>query len=90
MVDVLLREGSLTVAGTVIVLTTPDANRTFLSYLGTSQDLELTPEVTAAVRGSRMVALEGYLWEMPGAAAGIQQVHALLMHLPLLTPWSNP
>ena len=56
------------------MLTTPDANRTFLSYLGTSQELELTPDVTAAIRQSRVVALEGYLWEMPRAAASIEQV----------------
>ena len=55
------------------MLTTPDANRTFLSYLGTAQELALSPAAEAAIRGSRMVALEGYLWEMPNAAASIQR-----------------
>jgi len=50
--------------GTVVVLTTPDANRTFLSYLGSSQELTLTPAAEAAIASTRVLIIEGYLWEM--------------------------
>lgn len=54
-----------------MVLTTQDANRTFLSYLGAKQELHLTPQVTSAVSRSRLMLIEGYLWEMAGAAEAI-------------------
>ncbi len=50
--------------GTVIVMTTPDANRTFMSYLGSSQELQLTAEAVAAISSTRLLIIEGYLWEM--------------------------
>lgn len=61
-------------AGTVIVLTTPDANRTFLSYLGTPQAVQLDSAVSDAVCCSRVVAVEGYIWETPSAVDKIQKV----------------
>lgn len=54
-----------------MVLTTEDANRTFLSYLGARQELQLTDEIAAAVAHSRLLLIEGYLWEMPGAVEAI-------------------
>lgn len=54
-------------AGTVIVLTTPDANRTMLSYLGSHEQLQLSEASRLAITRSRMLVIEGYLWEMPGA-----------------------
>lgn len=60
--------------GTVIVLTTPDANRTFLSYLGTPQELQIDKTVQESILDSRVVALEGYVWETPNAAERIRQV----------------
>lgn len=68
-------------AGTVIVLTTPDANRTFLSYLGTSQELCVDTSVRSHVRRSRMLLIEGYVWEMPNAAASISQVGLVRLKL---------
>ena len=65
-------------AGTVIVLTTPDANRTFLSYLGTSQELSLNPAIETQLHRSRLVIIEGYVWEMPNASASISQVSDLI------------
>ncbi|KAK9865108.1 hypothetical protein WJX84_001199 [Apatococcus fuscideae] len=53
--------------GTVIVLTTPDANRTMLSYLGSQEELQLSEASRLAISRSRMLIIEGYLWEMPGA-----------------------
>ena len=60
-----------TSTGTVIVLTTPDANRTFLSYLGSSQTLTLSADAKAAISRTRVLIVEGYLWEMPGAVEAI-------------------
>jgi len=60
--------------GTVIVLTTPDANRTFLSYLGTPQELQIDSTVRDSIQDSRVVALEGYVWETPKAAQRISEV----------------
>ncbi|KAK9840254.1 hypothetical protein WJX74_006291 [Apatococcus lobatus] len=57
--------------GTVIVLTTPDANRTMLSYLGSHEHLQLSEASRAAITRSRMLIIEGYLWEMPGALEAI-------------------
>ena len=58
-------------AGTVIVLTTPDANRTMLSYLGSHEQLQLSEASKTAITRSRMVIIEGYLWEMPGSLEAI-------------------
>lgn len=69
------RPGSGT--GTVVVLTTPDANRTFMSYLGSSQELELTPEAAVAVSSTRLLIIEGYLWEMP--VRDLLVMHAFLL-----------
>lgn len=52
-------------------MTTPDANRTFLSYLGSSQTLTLSPQTEAALSSTRVLIVEGYLWEMPGAREAI-------------------
>ena len=61
----------LTDTGTVMVLTTPDANRTMLSYLGTPAPVELDARLTSAIARARLLVVEGYVWEMPGAAASI-------------------
>ncbi|GIL43011.1 hypothetical protein Vafri_821 [Volvox africanus] len=62
--------------GTVMVLTTPDAQRSFLSFF-TSEALSLSERVRTAVRASRMVVVEGYMWEMPGAEQYIREVQEL-------------
>ena len=49
------------------MLTTPDANRTMLSYLGSQEELQLSEASRLAISRSRMLIIEGYLWEMPGA-----------------------
>ena len=64
-------------AGVCMVLTTEDANRTFLSYLGARQELHLTDEIAAAIASSRLLLIEGYLWEMPGAEEAIRQAIAV-------------
>ena len=58
---------ALSAAGTAIVLTTPDANRTFLSYLGEAHGLQLSPAAQQAIKSSRMLVVEGYMWEVDNA-----------------------
>lgn len=72
-VSVLAQPGPNSSTGTVMVLTTPDANRTFMSYLGTPAAVALTPQLTAAIAHARLLVIEGYVWEMPEAAASIAQ-----------------
>ena len=57
--------------GTVMVLTTPDAQRTMLSYLGTSGRVSLSQDLLASVAASRLFVVEGYLFELP------ETVHAI-------------
>lgn len=54
-----------------MVLTTPDANRTMLSYLGTPAPVVLDARLGAAIARSRLLVIEGYVWEMPDAQASI-------------------
>ena len=63
-VQLLSRPSPGSATGTVVVLTTPDANRTFMSYLGSSQKLQLTPQAESAIASTRLLIIEGYLWEM--------------------------
>lgn len=58
--------------GTVVVLSTADAARTMLSYLGTPAPVPLSPALAAAIGRSSVLVVEGYLWELPGAAATIR------------------
>ena len=49
--------------GTCIVLITPDAQRTFLTHLGCAVNLSRDGVDEAAIRDSRYVYIEGYLWD---------------------------
>ncbi|GJP36385.1 hypothetical protein CLOM_g20897 [Closterium sp. NIES-68] len=51
--------------GTVVVLTTPDAQRTMLAYQGMSSVVRLDAALRAAVSSARVVVVEGYLWDLP-------------------------
>jgi sugar/nucleoside kinase (ribokinase family) len=66
------RAGAAT--GTVTVLTSPDAQRTMLSYPGSAVEVEVDAGLGAAIAASRLLVLEGYLWELPGAAATVAKV----------------
>jgi sugar/nucleoside kinase (ribokinase family) len=70
-VSVLAEPGPNSSTGTVMVLTTPDANRTMLSYLGTPAPVVLDARLEAAIAHSRLLVIEGYVWEMPDAVASI-------------------
>lgn len=51
--------------GTVIVLTTPDAQRTMLAYQGTSSNVDYEPCLANLVSRTRILIVEGYLLELP-------------------------
>merc|ERR1719364_452793 len=59
--------------GTVVVLTSPDAQCTMLSHQGSAGSLALDAGTRAAIRGARLLLIEGYLWEM-GATLGAARV----------------
>jgi hypothetical protein len=71
-------EGAAT--GTVTVLTSPDAQRTMLSYLGTAAEVAVDAALEAAIARSRLLVVEGYLWELPNAQRTITAVSACLNH----------
>lgn len=64
-------QAAFSAPGTAIVLTTPDANRTFLSYLGEANDLQLSLAAKQAISTSRIFVVEGYMWEAGNALATI-------------------
>ncbi|BAF27305.1 uncharacterized protein [Oryza sativa Japonica Group] len=59
--------------GTVIVLTTPDAQRTMLAYQGTSSTLSYDSDLASLVSKSNVVIVEGYLFELPHTIEAIKQ-----------------
>ncbi|CAN6311798.1 unnamed protein product [Urochloa humidicola] len=60
--------------GTVIVLTTPDAQRTMLAYQGTSSTLSYDSNLADLVSKSNVLVVEGYLFELPHTIEAIKQV----------------
>lgn len=59
--------------GTVIVLTTPDAQRTMLAYQGTSSTLSYDSDLASLVSKSNVLIVEGYLFELPHTIEAIKQ-----------------
>ena len=51
------------------ILVTPDGQRTMNTYLGACQDLSEADIDAATVEASKVVYLEGYLWDPPAAKA---------------------
>lgn len=68
-------EGAST--GTVVVLTSPDAQRTMLSYLGTPAEIKIDARLEEAISRSTLLVIEGYLWELPRAAETISAAIAV-------------
>lgn len=54
-----------------MVLTTSDANRTMLSYIGTSGHVSLDSQLLSSVSSSRLFVIEGYLFELPETVEAI-------------------
>lgn len=57
-----VRDGT---TGTVIVLTTPDAQRTMLAYQGTSSRIDYDPCLASVISKTNILVVEGYLFELP-------------------------
>lgn len=64
-VDFLSRPVKDGTTGTVIVLTTPDAQRTMLAYQGTSSTVDYDPCLATAMSKTNILVVEGYLFEFP-------------------------
>ncbi|KAF3792221.1 putative sugar kinase [Nymphaea thermarum] len=57
--------------GTVIVLTTPDAQRTMLAYQGTSSTVNYDSCLASMLSKTTILVIEGYLFEFPQARQSI-------------------
>lgn len=57
--------------GTVMVFCTPDAQRSFLSCIPNDEVVVLTPELLQAAARSRLLVIEGYLFDLPGASEAL-------------------
>lgn len=55
--------------GTCVVLTTPDAERTMLTHLGVSIQLDASDIDEEKIKQSRIIYIEGYLWSGDGTRA---------------------
>ncbi|XP_027109826.1 uncharacterized protein LOC113764120 [Coffea eugenioides] len=51
--------------GTVVVLTTPDAQRTMLAYQGTSSTISYDSSLASSICKTDVLIVEGYLFEFP-------------------------
>lgn len=61
-----------TITGTVCVLTTPDAQRTMLSCVGSSSAWDVPSSLQARIARAKVLVIEGYLWEMEGTSRALQ------------------
>ncbi|KAK6926187.1 Carbohydrate kinase PfkB [Dillenia turbinata] len=59
--------------GTVIVLTTPDAQRTMLAYQGTSSSVDYDECLASMISKTNILVVEGYLFELPDTIKTIAQ-----------------
>ncbi|PON49507.1 Adenosine kinase [Trema orientale] len=59
--------------GTVIVLTTPDAQRTMLAYQGTSSTVNFDQCLAKIISNTKILVVEGYLFELPDTIKTIKQ-----------------
>ncbi|XP_015070276.1 uncharacterized protein LOC107014739 [Solanum pennellii] len=59
--------------GTVIVLTTSDAQRTMLAYQGTSSRINYDPCLAEAITKTNILVVEGYLFELPDTVRTISK-----------------
>ncbi|GLT95268.1 hypothetical protein SLE2022_129600 [Rubroshorea leprosula] len=59
--------------GTVIVLTTPDAQRTMLAYQGTSSTINYDSCLAGVISKTNIFVVEGYLFEFPGTIRTISR-----------------
>jgi len=63
--------------GRCFVYVTPDGERTMNTYLGASAYLSSADVDEALVRASRIIYLEGYMWDRPAAKSAFQKAAAI-------------
>jgi sugar/nucleoside kinase (ribokinase family) len=63
--------------GCCYILVTPDGERTMNTYLGAAQDLTVADIVPAQIEASRIVYLEGYLWDPKNAKEAFVKAAAI-------------
>ncbi len=63
--------------GRCLIVVTPDGDRTMSTYLGACQELSEADITETAVRASRIVYLEGYLWAPVGPRAALRKAMAI-------------
>lgn len=59
------------------VLVTPDGERTMSTYLGAAQALQADDIDAEAIRASKIVYLEGYLWDPPAAKEAFRKAASI-------------
>lgn len=65
---------SSSATGVVMVFTTSDAQRSFLSSFSNEDRIVLTEELKATVARARLVVIEGYMWEVQGSAEVLPEI----------------
>lgn len=60
--------------GVVMVFTTSDAQRSFLSSFSSEDRIVLTDELKATIARARIVVVEGYMWEVQGAGEVLPEI----------------
>jgi sugar/nucleoside kinase (ribokinase family) len=59
--------------GRCYIIVTPDGERTMRTYLGAAPEIDPASVDAALAGGTRFAYLEGYLWDAPGAVAGLER-----------------
>ncbi len=70
--DVLMGADDPEASGQCLVLVTPDGERTMLTYLGASTSLTRADLPAELVGRARVLYVEGYLWDSPGAVEAVE------------------
>lgn len=73
-----LRNGPPTARSMIMV--TPDAQRTMNTFLGASREFGPADVDESLIRRSRVVFIEGYLWDAPGCAAAFDKLSGIAAH----------
>lgn len=60
-----------------LILVTPDGKRTMLTFLGCSANLNIGPVQAQKIRNSKIVYIEGYLFDSPNGKAALQRTAML-------------
>ena len=58
---------------TSMIMVTPDAERTMATYLGACTEFSESEIDAGLIKNSKIILIEGYLWDMPKAIQGIKK-----------------